>query len=200
MLVIGNGESRKQINLDNVNDFKVGCNALYRDHYVRHLVCVDRRMVQEALNAKYNDESIIYTRDDWKNYFNNIKHVRSVPDLPYVGSDRWDEPFQWGSGPYAVLLGAKLAKHDIVNLIGFDLHGSNDGRTNNVYKDTTNYNSSDKRAVDPRYWIHQIGMVFKCFPKVNFVIYQDPNWVLPKAWNYPNVMVDTISSLSYNSN
>lgn len=200
MLVIGNGESRKQINLEDISETKIGCNALYRDYYVRHLVCVDRRMVQEAINSNFNDESIIYTRDDWKNYFNNVKHIRTVPDLPYVGSDRWDEPFQWGSGPYAVLLGAKIANKDleVVKLIGFDLYGNTEGKTNNIYKDTKNYNTSDKRAVDPRYWIHQIGKVFECFPKVTFIIYQEPDWQLPKAWNYPNVMVDNISSLSYN--
>lgn len=198
MLVIGNGESRKQINLDNISDFKVGCNALYRDHYVRHLVCVDRRMVQEAIEANYNNTSIIYTREDWKHYFKDIKHVRSVPDLPYVGSDRWDEPFQWGSGPYAVLLAAKLTSDDTVSLVGFDLYGDDQGKTNNIYKDTKNYNNSDKRAVDPRYWVHQISKVFECFPKVTFNIYQQPNWELPKAWNCSNVKVDTISNIRYN--
>jgi hypothetical protein len=198
MLVIGNGESRKQINLDNISDFKVGCNALYRDYYVRHLVCVDRRMVQEAIEASYNNTSIIYTREDWKHYFKDNKHVRCVPDLPYVSNERWDQPFQWGSGPYAVLLAAKLTHDNTVSLVGFDLYGDSQGKTNNIYKDTKNYNNGDKRAVDPRYWIHQIGKVFECFPKVTFNIYQEPNWELPKAWNYPNVTVDTISNIRYN--
>jgi len=201
MLVIGNGESRLGIDLDQIKDTKVGCNALYRDHYVRHLVCVDRRMVQEAIDARYNQDSIIYTRTDWQGYFKNTRHLRAVPELPYVGNERWDEPFQWGSGPYAVLLGAKMANKDleVVRLIGFDLYGNADGKTNNIYKDTQNYNAGDKRAVDPRYWIHQIGMVFKCFPKVKFVVYQPTDWKLPKAWNYPNVTVDSISNIYYNT-
>ena len=201
MLVIGNGESRKGIDLTKFDERIVGCNAIYRDLYVRHLVCVDRRMVTEAIDAGYNEDSFIYTRPDWYNQFKNIKHVREVPDLPYVGSDRWDEPFQWGSGPYAVLLGTKIANKDleIVKLIGFDLYGNDEGKTNNIYKDTQNYNASDKRAVDPRYWIHQIGMVFKCFPKVKFQVYQQLKWELPKAWNYPNVEVDNISNIYYNT-
>ena len=68
---------------------------------------------------------------------------------------------------------------------------------NNIYKGTPNYIDADKRAVDPRYWIHQIGMVFKSFPKIQFTIYQD-NWELPKAWNQSNVMVDKISKIRYN--
>ena len=86
-----------------------------------------------------------------------------------------------------------------MRLIGFDLYGNELGKTNNIYKDTKNYNTSDKRAVDPRYWIHQIGMVFKCFPKINFVIHND-EFELPKAWNHPNVRVDKISNLSYTNN
>ena len=199
MLVIGNGESRAAIDLDKFNDIKIGCNALYRDYQVSHLVCVDRRMVQEVISANYNENSLIYTREDWFHYFNKLKHIRTVPNLPYVGSDRWDEPFQWGSGPYAVLLAAKLAKNETVKLIGFDLYGTTNGKTNNLYKDTNNYNSSDKRAVDPRYWIHQIGMVFKCFPKVEFIVYQDLGWEIPKAWNHPNVTVDKISNIYYNT-
>jgi hypothetical protein len=201
MLVIGNGESRLGIDLNQVNDTKVGCNALYRDYYVRHLVCVDRRMVQEAIDSGYNQDSIIYTRTDWQGYFKKVRHLRTVPELPYVGSERWDEPFQWGSGPYAVLLGAKIANKDleVVRLVGFDLYGNANGKTNNIYKDTQNYNTSDKRAVDPRYWIHQIGKVFECFPKVKFIVYQPTDWKLPKAWKYSNVTVDKISNIYYNT-
>jgi len=199
MLVIGNGESRKQINLDNISEFKVGCNAVYRDFFVDYLVCVDKRMMQEAIRAEVNVKgTLLYTRPDWYQQFQTI-HVRKVPPLPYTGDQRWDEPFQWGSGPYAVLIGALYTKLKTVSLIGFDLH-SKTNTVNNMYKGTPNYDDADKRAVDPRYWIHQIGMVFNCFPKIQFTIYQEPNWELPKAWNYPNVMVDTISNISYNSN
>jgi hypothetical protein len=193
MLVIGNGESRKDIDIDLLEGPKVGCNAIMRDYTVDYLVCVDKRMVQEALDRKVNEHSLVYTRSDWYHRF-KAKRVRTVPDLPYAGSDRWDEPFQWGSGPYAVLLGAKYTKIKHVSLVGFDLH-SKTKTVNNVYKDTPNYDSADKRAVDPRYWIHQIGMVFRCYPKITFTIYQEDGWELPKAWNYPNVQVDKISNI-----
>ena len=59
LLIIGNGESRKDINVDAFSCIKIGCNAIYRDYRVHHLVCVDRRMVQEVVSANYNEESII---------------------------------------------------------------------------------------------------------------------------------------------
>jgi hypothetical protein len=199
MWAIGNGESRRDINIDNLDADKVGCNAIMRDYKVEYLVCVDRRMVEEALASNVNDYSLVYTRPEWhKQYTQNNKRLRSVPDLPYVGSERWDEPFQWGSGPYAVLIAAKYTKLKTVSLIGFDLH-SKTKTVNNIYKSTPNYDDKNKKAVDPRYWIHQIGMVFRCFPKVSFIIYQDLDWELPKAWKYPNVKVDKISNISYNT-
>ena len=198
MLVIGNGESRKNIDIKKLSGPKVGCNAIYRDCYMDYLVCVDRRMMQEALNAGANVQgSLLYTRPDWLQQFKTLR-VREVPELPYVGSDRWDEPFQWGSGPYAVLIAAKYAKEKYVNLLGFDLH-SKTKNVNNIYKSTPNYDDAGKRAVDPRYWIHQIGMVFECFPRINFRIYQDLDWKLPQAWKYPNVTVDNISNIYYNN-
>ena len=192
MYVFGNGESRTSVNIDKLEGTKVGCNAIYRDYTMDHLICVDRRMVQESLDNDANEHSYIYTREDWVGRFNATR-VRSVPKLPYVGTQRWDEPFQWGSGPYAVLLAAKLCNDRTVHLVGFDLH-STSTTVNNVYKDTSNYDSSDKRAVDPRYWVHQIGMVFSCYTKINFVVHKD-NFKLPKAWKYPNVSLDTISNL-----
>ena len=192
MYVFGNGESRTSVNIDNLVGTKVGCNAIYRDYNMDHLICVDRRMVQESLDKAANEHSYIYTREDWVGRF-NAPRVRSVPKLPYVGTQRWDEPFQWGSGPYAVLLAAKLCNDRTVHLIGFDLHSTTD-TVNNVYKDTSNYDSSDKRAIDPRYWIHQIGMVFKYYTKINFIVHHD-NFELPDSWKLLNVSVDSLDIL-----
>lgn len=194
MWSIGNGESRQNIDIKKLSGPKVGCNALYRDHTTDYLVCVDRRMVEEAINAGANISTLIYTRSDWYDRYKSFLHVRKLPELPYHGSERWDEPFQWGSGPYAVLLAAKYAKEGYVNLLGFDLH-SKTKTVNNVYKGTPNYDAADKRPVDPRYWIHQIGMVFNCFPKLQFNIFQEDDWQLPQAWKYPHVTVDRISNI-----
>ena len=193
MLVLGNGQSRKDVDLNNIEDIKIGCNAIHRDFFVDHLVCIDRRMVNEALEANYNQHSKIYTREEWFDGYPKTKNLRVVPNLPYVGSDKWDEPFHWGSGPYAVLLSATLCKGSTVRLLGFDLY-SPTSRVNNIYKGTNNYDSEHKRAVDPRYWIYQIGMVFHYFPKINFVIHND-DFDLPPAWKKSNVKVDSISNI-----
>jgi len=198
MWAIGNGESRTKIDIDKLVGTKVGCNAIFRDYDIDHIVCVDKRMMDEALQTGANQTSLLYTRKDWWYRYSDFKRTRIVPELPYAGSERWDDSFQWGSGPYAVLLAAKQTTVDKVDLIGFDLY-SDTKKVNNVYKDTQNYDPADKRAVDPRYWIHQIGKVFECYPNINFTIYQKDGWQLPKAWKHTNIKVDMISKIYYNT-
>ena len=81
-----------------------------------------------------------------------------------------------------------------IKLIGFDLH-SKDQYMNNIYKDTTNYNNSDHHYIDPRYWIHQIGVLMMMYPSIKFKIYQTANFKLPNNWKLPNVSVDTFDNL-----
>jgi len=194
MLAIGNGESRSEIDLSLLEDPKIGCNAILRDFLVDHLVCVDRKMVKEAAESNIARTVTVYTRPDWIREYQHCPNVRQVPDLPYKGDERWDDPFHWGSGPYCVLLACQLTKTRSVSLIGFDLY-SKSQTVNNVYKGTNNYNSKDSRPVDPRYWIRQIGKLVEIYQDIEFVIYQDQEWQLPELWNKENVFVDSINKL-----
>jgi len=193
MLVIGNGESRKQVDLQKITETKIGCNAILRDTKVDHLVCVDKSMLREAVNTSYHKDAKVYTRKRLFVQHRLEKNIRMVPDLPYAGSERPDDPIHWGSGPFAVLLAAKLTTDDI-HLLGFDLY-SKDNKVNNIYKDTANYSLAHKSAVDPRYWIYQIGKVFQYYPRVKFIVHQEANWQLPESWKKFNVTLDTISNL-----
>ena len=190
MLVIGNGESRLSVDIDSISREKIGCNAIFRDINVDHLVCVDLRTLEEAKNYHHK----IYTRKDWIARYKDYSNIFEVPNLPYNGVQRYDKPWHWGSGSYAVLLSAMLTKIERVDLIGFDLY-SNDGFVNNVYKDTENYAIKTKRAVDPRYWIYQIGKTFSIFPNINFIIHQPESWQLPELWKKSNVTLDNISNI-----
>jgi len=194
-LVVGNGESRAGIDLTSFkNDYTlIGCNAIHRDMPVDHLVCCDRRMVEEAVKSKNTLDTSIHVRPDWYRYFRKIrkdKRIHQVPDLPYNGTLKQDQPLHWGSGTYAVLLGAMLS--DVIILTGFDLY-SNTGKVNNIYKDTENYLSSDKNSIDPSYWIYQTSKIFEAFPSRDFIIINDKNWQVPKEWKFKNVTFEEIS-------
>lgn len=191
MLVIGNGESRQHIDISKIKKTKIGCNAIYRDFEVDHLVCVDKKMLNEACLTCTN--TLIYTRKDWINRYTHIPNIQLVPDIPFEGVGRMDDGWHWGSGPYAVLLAATLSVQSI-HLVGFDLY-SKDNKINNIYKETLNYKSSDHRAVDPSYWIYQIGRVIEHFPLTQFTFFQTDNWQLPNSWKKSNVAVDKISNI-----
>ena len=192
-LIIGNGESRQSIKLNLLkNRFTIfGCNAICRDFDVDHLVCVDRRMVKEALAYKTQN---IYTREDWKKYFPS-SDVKTVPELPYKDTNRWDQPFHWGSGPYALLLSATMNPTEC-HLIGFDLQ-STTSTVNNIYKGTDNYVDEKHRPVDPRYWIKQNAKVFELFPNIKFTIYNKDSWELPPDWQVDNVTKKEIKYLTH---
>jgi hypothetical protein len=194
VLAIGNGESRTNIDLTPYTKkyLTVGCNALIRDYDVDHLVCVDRRMVTEAVAL--NKQCRIYTRPDWIDQFQSYPQVTTVPKLPYKGDQRADEPFQWGSGPYAILLAANLCT-DTVYMMSFDLYGKVD-KVNNVYKGTSNYVKDDSHAIDPSYWIHQTKKVFESFPELTFVIVNDDDWPNPLEWRLPNVELISFKDFS----
>jgi hypothetical protein len=189
-IVLGNGESRKHIDLNSFNDqyTLIGCNAIHRDIIVDHLICCDHRMVREALKNSEIKRSQIYVRSNWYHYFRKIlknKNVKLLPDLPYQGNDRADRDEHWGSGPYAVLVAASLG-FDSINLIGFDLYGIN-GRVNNIYKNTENYSADSKHAVDHSYWVYQISKIFDLFPNIQFSVYNKSSWEMPERWIRSNV-------------
>lgn len=186
MIVIGNGESRKNIDLDKLTSPKIGCNSIYKDFFVDHLVCVDRLPFLDAYSAKVADMAI-WTRLDYikKEYAN------ALPEPPQ-GSQRADNAIHWGSGPYAVLLSTFFS--DTISLIGFDLYSSN-GLVNNIYKGTPNYSPSSQHAVDPKYWIYQISRVFQENNDKYFIVYNNESWVMPNSWCLANVEFKTLDTL-----
>lgn len=183
--VIGNGESRKHFDLSRIKSHTIGCNAIHRDYVCDEIVAVDRRMVNEILLNPLYKTVPIYTRPNWIQEFKQHLNVKVVPNLPYSGVTRIDDPWHWGSGPFAVLLAAQN-NFDTVNLLGFDLYGI-DSKMNNVYKDTINYAGSDKHAIDFSYWVYQIAKVFEYYPQINFKIWNTGNWTMPKEWHSNNL-------------
>ena len=192
VLVIGNGESRKLVDLELYKNSHVliGCNAIHRDITVDYLVCCDRRMIDESTNNPNTQHTKIYVRSNWFHYFRKIKknkNINLLPNLPYIGSTKKDKPDHWGSGGYAILLAASLGFKEI-EIIGFDLYPK--GTTvNNVYKGTANYSKEDAKPVDHSYWVYQLSQIFNYYPDTIFIIRNHQHWVLPNDWQKSNVKV-----------
>lgn len=191
MLVVGNGESRKNIDIGAYQLPVVGCNAIFRDIKVNHLVCCDRRMVREALQHPNTEHSCVYTRKEWHREFG----VLPVPELPYEGDLRQDDAWHWGTGQYALLVALKHNVMQHIHIVGFDLFGSN-GLVNNIYKDTKSYDQSSKQPVDPSYWIYQNQKIFQHHPAQQFNYYVENSFQTPQSWqNLPNLKILPLTDL-----
>lgn len=198
VVVIGNGESRRSINIQDLtgNTMLVGCNAIHRDAVVNHLVCCDDRMVREAVENPNTASTFIHVRENSYQWFRKIqkhKNVILLPDIPEQGFDRIDQPRNWGSGTYALLVASQIPNIKKVYLLGFDLYG-NETLVNNLYKNTKNYSAGGSHAIDPSYWIWQAAKIFKLFPDINYTIVNFPNWRIPSEWQRSNVGCESIEN------
>jgi hypothetical protein len=194
-IVIGNGESRKKINFKEVEGVKIGCNAIHREYFVDHLVCVDRRTLREACESSNTEKTKIYTRPEWKSMGWKNRQVIDIPLLPYSGNQRPDNVIHWGSGPFAILVASSI-EHSDIHILGFDLYGIK-GKVNNVYKGTDNYSDVNSNEVDPRYWIYQIGKVFQLFPDKYYHVYNSIYWKIPDEWRQQNVQFKELDRFSW---
>jgi len=149
--VIGNGVSRKPIQLNKLNGMTYGCNALYRDFQPDVLVATDdpiSRAIQESGYPRYKR---FHTRKVFAG--SGARPLRQQ----YAG---------WSSGPNALQL-AVLDKHKDIVIIGFDF-GSTHKSFNNVYANTDFYRKSHETATYGGNWVHQVDTIIRHAPNVNF--------------------------------
>ena len=188
VLVVGNGQSRKDIDLSKSSLTTIGCNAIHRDITPTNLICCDRRMAEEAILNNRLRNSKIYVRQLWYHYFRKIRKSKNIillPELPYQGKKKQDHPDHWGSGPYALLIAANSVYQNIY-MIGFDLYSQNH-TVNNVYKGTDNYQKENDSPINPSFWIYQIEKIFQIYKTKKFIIFNEDRWNVPKSWIKPNV-------------
>jgi len=195
VIVIGNGESRKGFDLYQLESLgtSIGTNAVHRDFHPDHLVCCDRRMVQEAVNNAY--ENPVYTRSNWYKEYSFWRNVRCLPELPYKDTKRQDDPWHWGSGGHALNLACTFDPKFIV-MLGFDLYANSNNLFNNIYKSTENYNHESKPPTDPSYWIYQTAKLFEKYSNIKFLQIQPDDWNPPEEWDqYDNFFIDNYENL-----
>lgn len=154
--IIGNGESRKDLDIERIQGIKVGCNGIYLYHSVDYLCAVDKfwrdKIVKESNiplisrlhNTSYQTTLELYD-GDWKN-----------TDCPYHG---------YCSGITALDYMCYNFKDDIY-LIGFDFNYKGE-TVNHMYKGTQFHPSADRPAQNSRLFLNQCLETIKRYPKHN---------------------------------
>ena len=158
--VLGNGTSRKYINLENLYQHGIiyGCNALYREFNPDYLVAVDVKMVLEIDKNKYQDKN----SNVWTNHNKAYKHIEG---LNYFKPSKG-----WSSGPTALFLASQQTpNHKKIFILGFDYQGlENNTIVNNVYSGTQNYKKISDSATYYGNWLKQTCTVIKENPQIQF--------------------------------
>ena len=186
--IIGNGESRRGFDISPLKLFStvIGCNAIYRDFVTEYLMCVDKPMCQQAVNA-VGKGTTIYTRDRWADQFAMWPNVKKIPNLPYAGDKRQDDPTHWGAGPHAGVLGLTF-KPKAIFMLGFDLHTIEKDKVNNMYHGSEGY-TYIKRPVDPSYWIYQFHKLMGYSdPDTRWIVVNHDRWEMPKEWSQHGIV------------
>ena len=178
--VLGNGESRKGIQIEDLK--KIGkvfaCNGVYRSDRPDVLVAVDPKMLLEIAESDYLDNNVV-----WSNYNAMYeKHPKIVDKVQF-----FQPSLGWSSGPTALKYCTEF-KPKTIYILGFDYAGHTQNqftKFNNLFKDTRNYKKSTEDATFYGNWMNQTKRVLKDNPEIEFVRVTPANWFRPKdlEWN-----------------
>lgn len=130
-LVIGNGKSRLQFDLHELNAIFVtyGCNALYRDFIPDYLISHDMGISDEIVENNAHYKTKFYTQHGTKM---DNRASKGEP-INFVIQDKW----MGDSGTGALRLACSNG-HNNVYMIGFD-YSNNNQYIDNVYVGTKHY-------------------------------------------------------------
>lgn len=176
-VVIGNGPSRKDLNLYYISHHggghkgkrkltSYGCNALYRDMAPNFLVVTSDIIANEVVETGYISEHVVLTHPT-----EILKYPGKFHLIPH---DRY-----WSAGAIATWLACFDGQKKIY-LLGFD-NQLEPGKNLNVYAGSTGYQPTDT-LVNDDLWIETMRDIFLTYSDVEFV------WInptsMPESWKY----------------
>ena len=180
--VLGNGESRKGIDIDDLKKHGTvfACNGVYRTDKPDFLIAVDPKMVLEIAESDYLLQNKVYSNFNAQ-YNKNPKILENV---------QWFKPsLGWSSGPTALRMACDHGFKEIY-ILGFDYQGLSEGgknnrfKVNNLFKDTRNYKKGNEQATFFGNWMNQTKKCLQDFKDVQFHRVIPTGWYQPKdlAW------------------
>ena len=188
--VLGNGESRKGIQIEDLKKHGTvfACNGVYRTDRPDFLVAVDPKMMMEIGETDYVVHNKVYS-----NY--NVQYEKNQKILDHV---QWFKPsLGWSSGPTALRLALDQGSTEVY-MLGFDYKGFDKdtkhlNKFNNLYKDTRNYKKSTDEATFYGNWMSQTKRCLQDFKDVKYIRVIPAGWFAPKdlLWqdNLTNIII-----------
>ena len=129
--IIGNGPSRKNYILKNIEGMTFGCNQIYKEYQPTFLVAQDRHVLEKMSSDRVH--TVFVPQERWRMFRNDsrMKHIRNMQaiGLPTTG------PTQLLSGHWCMLLAAQLGFTQL-RLLAFD------GGPDSLYRGHTDTNTA----------------------------------------------------------
>ena len=171
--VLGNGTSRKSINLESLKTKGTvyGCNAIYREFDPDYLIAVDTKMILEINKAGYQHSHVVWTNKN-KAY------------AQFTGFNYFNPSKGWSSGPTALTLASDHNNTELY-ILGFDYIGLDD-KVNNIYSGTQNYKKVNERATFHGNWLKQTLIVCQKNPNKRYIRVVSDNPFIPKEFSVLN--------------
>lgn len=171
--VLGNGTSRKSINLEQLKTKGTvyGCNALYREFEPDYLVAVDTKMILEINKAGYQHGHSVWTNA------NRAYHQMN-------GFNFFNPSKGWSSGPTALWLASTHNTTDIY-ILGFDYQGIDD-KINNIYAGTPNYKKTHERATFHGNWLKQTMITCQKYSQKRYIRVVKEDAFIPREFEKLN--------------
>lgn len=169
--VIGNGESRKPIDISKLKGFKIGCNAIYLYETVDMVCAVDRFWINKIskecnipLLSRYHNHMFqthleLYSNGKWKDTDCKFRYYSS-------GGTAFD------------YIGHLCKEEDTVYLLGFDL-GYKGETVDHIYKGTRFHPPATIKAQTSSKFLHEVEEVYRRYPRKHFVYVNDDDVDLP---------------------
>ena len=171
--VLGNGTSRKSINLENLKSKGTvyGCNAIYREFEPDYLIAVDTKMILEINKSGFQHNHQVWTNKN-KAY------------AQFTGFNYFNPSKGWSSGPTALNLASDHNNNELY-ILGFDYVGLDD-KVNNIYSGTPNYKKVSDRATFHGNWLKQTLIVCQKNTNKRYIRVLGDNPFIPKEFSVLN--------------
>lgn len=158
--IIGNGESRKDIDVDKIPGIKIGCNGIYLHNNVDYICAMDKfwrnkisieskiPLLSRKHNTLYQQFLEIFQNGQWS----NTKCIHRG----------------YCSGITALDFACSCLNDGEIYLIGFDF-GYNGIKVNHIYKDTQFHPNSDRKAQNENIFLRQAIQTKNRYPRKNII-------------------------------
>ena len=167
--VIGNGESRKNIDISMINGITIGCNAIYLHEKVDMVCAMDKfwrdKIVKEStipLISRYHNMAFqttleLFRGGKWSNTKCQYRgYCSGISALDYISNE---------------------VKGEEIYLIGFDF-GYKGETVNHVYKGTVNHPKADRPAQNEDIFLKQCIETVKRYPKNKYFWVNDSDFLI----------------------